>query len=556
MAGVEIATQGWGTILEGDITSENFGKPVAGVSPTITTLGNVAATIYNDRALTTPLVGAFQSNEDGLLPGFIAKGTYKLTEPEGTLRYVEAAAGAAQVSRSVAEYGAAGDGTTDDLAAFTAADAACVAAGGGEVFMPGGGNRYAVSAPIVLSEGVNLKGESTYSTTIVPLSDFGGYVVDADCGPGGFAQNPYLSDFTIEGPVNPPLGPLFSPGAATHGLRLVARGVAERVRVRFCNTGILMEGDHNTIRDCWANDNMNGVSVDNSAVGNFGDQTIDNCRLDGNRRASLKVPAGSRFAGSTIFSTHFGFGPYCLEAENGTASFIDDCIFIDCNFESWGNAAIFSADQSGSIQRTVFLKSGIGDPNNTYKIAASTRPASIYVKEILNTYFDKNSGIGSDGTAPCINASVEIDNVGFGDFNWLSDLYAGSAKLLDPAATCEVGYWFVQFPYSVIRRSNATVAANDLLEHNGVDRVRPWQGGLVAGRALNAAASGEVVISQTSGPCSLNVNSGSIAGNSLLKPDATNHGKVVTSTGYADPPVIGYCRVTSTSPISAWLRIP
>lgn len=72
---------------------------------------------------------------------------------------------------SVRDFGAVGDGTTDDSAAFQAAiDAASSAAGSGRescsVYVPGKGNRYRLDEQLELADGVFLYGDGPGATTL------------------------------------------------------------------------------------------------------------------------------------------------------------------------------------------------------------------------------------------------------------------------------------------------------------------------------------------------------------------------------------------------------
>jgi hypothetical protein len=65
---------------------------------------------------------------------------------------------------NVLDYGAVGNGVTDDSAAVQAAMDAAFADGGGEVYIPSG--TYLCNTPLVLQGGVNLTGESRLNTII------------------------------------------------------------------------------------------------------------------------------------------------------------------------------------------------------------------------------------------------------------------------------------------------------------------------------------------------------------------------------------------------------
>lgn len=120
-------------------------------------------------------------------------------------------------SVSVKDFGAVGDGVTDDYAAFQAACDAVYAAGGGIVFVPVG--TYICNTPLRLMQGVNLIGAgrentiikkdstTTKSVTVVAtgLVVYGGAVLPSNInasivldGPGG-RYTGRVADFTLEG---------------------------------------------------------------------------------------------------------------------------------------------------------------------------------------------------------------------------------------------------------------------------------------------------------------------------------------------------------------------
>ena len=69
-----------------------------------------------------------------------------------------------QTQYNVRDYGALGDGSTDDTTAINAALAAAITAGGGDVYLSNG--TYITSAALTLGTGVRLMGESKKSTII------------------------------------------------------------------------------------------------------------------------------------------------------------------------------------------------------------------------------------------------------------------------------------------------------------------------------------------------------------------------------------------------------
>jgi len=97
---------------------------------------------------------------------------------------------------NVLDYGATGDGVTDDAAAIQAAISAAFAAGGGTVYFPSG--IYFVSVPIQIQSSVNLEGANWNSTIIKKNSTT--TVGGIDCVIYGNAKNRFtISNIGVDG---------------------------------------------------------------------------------------------------------------------------------------------------------------------------------------------------------------------------------------------------------------------------------------------------------------------------------------------------------------------
>jgi hypothetical protein len=154
------------------------GKIYVGL-PNVDTVAN-PVTVFWDEALTVPAtqpiatIGGYPSNA-GVASPFYASQPYSLVVQNKNGTQVHSAPSAAEVGSpvSVKDYGAQGDGSTDDTSSIQAAINAVGAAGGGTVYFPSG--TYKITTTLfVRYNGVTLAGDSEGSTTIGAGTDFVG----------------------------------------------------------------------------------------------------------------------------------------------------------------------------------------------------------------------------------------------------------------------------------------------------------------------------------------------------------------------------------------------
>lgn len=109
---------------------------------------------------------------------------------------------------SVKQYGAQGDGVTNDFAALTQAMAAAAAAGGGVVYLPPG--TYVIDETLRVPEGVTLAGSSRENTVLLGVGfaegrEAQGQPVDLALGPAALvslASHTGLEGLTLDGAVS------------------------------------------------------------------------------------------------------------------------------------------------------------------------------------------------------------------------------------------------------------------------------------------------------------------------------------------------------------------
>lgn len=483
---------------------------------------------------------------------------------------------------NVRDYGATGDGATDDTAAALAAIAAAEAAGGGVVYFPAG--IYALSGSLVLDETkrVDFVGDGLASelrwTTDLGAGEFGIT--------GTFDTPTYAR--TIRDVYLSTAGSWPSGLYAMKGLDLRSKWRAIGVRAQFFDVGVEFRGDHQAlmhakISNCrinlrWGSRVLNGITP------TYGDQKLIDCDLTGARLASIGVAPDNWIGNCGLYSVIAGFAPFAVYGEHFTSVngsvFNTDAMtgegfesmfvnneFVDFALEACGNGLIFDESNLRSILQSVFEQGGAsanasytysGDKGDLapglsgtwakdYAIVCKTFKSNI-VRSAIATFVPFDVGYFSLGTAMDANAFE----------GRIADLIASAV---------DGGKTFLattQHPLNVIlrngsivyraARADGAITKGDLVADSTTgnrDRVKPYPtGGAAAGEvhagfARTAAASGATVLvyEQGGGGNGLAVkNTGTAVQGTrprLLKPDAAVAGSVLEATDWSDGPIVG-----------------
>lgn len=202
-------------------------------------------------------------------------------------------------SVSVLDYGAVGNGTTNDTAAFAAAIAT-----GKNVFVPAG--TYAVNLSIT-TRSVHIYGEGPTVTTLVPFVAASPVIkIDGDAA-GTFVQFCQIEELTIAGV-----------GRAGHGIHIYntsdVRG-CDYIRLRNlyvsnCNYGLYCQGRSiwNYFENCLFDFNIDGIHVEtDQAINSW---TLVNCTTNRNNRHGCYL-----YKTDISVSGMIGFGFYNFNSE-------------------------------------------------------------------------------------------------------------------------------------------------------------------------------------------------------------------------------------------------
>lgn len=326
---------------------------------------------------------------------------------------------------SVKDYGARGDGVTDDAAAIQAA-LDSVPAGGGTVYLPPGDYRIGTTLAITVS-GTTFKGAGA-SASVLRLAD--GVKVSGVGIPGPFSpvMNPAdvvdgvtVSDLCLDGNhnANPSSGYYYPLFAAQTSNLLFTR---------------------NLVRN-WPSD---GFSASNGNTVNT-NLTVSYCRFDGNGRNGI----------------HFGF--VCT-------GLIDNCYVTDCPSQYWGAAAGNGIDVEveGNNQNSVAWPGagtispstspyvyGLTISNNVIRrVAAATAGDAI----ALQPAYGPAQHLTVSGNVLC-GYQLAVETTGslglYGVAAGISDVTVENNWVADDAAIAVAGY-----PFAVSGASGVTVQNN------------------------------------------------------------------------------------------------
>jgi len=296
---------------------------------------------------------------------------------------------AADVAYNVKAYGAAVNGTTNDLAAINAAVAAASAAGGGRVLLPG---VCAVRGPVVLPDNVWLQGIGRIRSGLKAISSWSGAGV-ITCGTG--VQFVTVSDMTIDANTLAARGVIIGAGGSNAGHNLITRcsiknatvvGVDSNVTVTGSESHII-RNDFTTCPTAIASGQDNQIAFNN--MGSFDNYGIDlsggGCTVLGNHPVANR--AGSvcirQTAGSIglIQGNYFDHGGITLDApmvliqpgagNTVRGTIIQSNVFLAPTITVDDTYPAISLDMTdGTLDGTVIGKNTIVGQNTTHRFSA------------------------------------------------------------------------------------------------------------------------------------------------------------------------------------------
>lgn len=230
---------------------------------------------------------------------------------------------------SVKDFGATGDGSTDDTAAIQAAIDVAVAGGGGIVLFPPG--FYKTTSALTITKGVVLQGSGIGLGT--GTGNSGGTVIRSGAAAGDVitissAQSCTLLDFTIDCPS-------FTKASGTAGVRVQGEGGSgntnnrtrlQNVRISNMYDAIVWDAASNLVmHGCHVQDFLNiGVYSKQTGATDSGHNTIDSCVIwdlnVGTSQASVRYDKGGdiRIVNNKMLGSTYGVRVVLDDGETGT----------------------------------------------------------------------------------------------------------------------------------------------------------------------------------------------------------------------------------------------
>lgn len=465
---------------------------------------------------------------------------------------------------NAADYGCVADGSADDTTAIQdCVDAAVAWAAtasrnlrGITIRLPAG--RVKLTAQIDLPMfpcQVQVQGEGVYSTTVKCASDFGAGEFAFKPATLGSSPEYVFRDFALQGPnTSTTIG---TAPCEMGGIRVPGGGRAENLRIDYFKYGVEFTNDHNTLRDVRIAACFYCVYYGENTAES--DQSIERCNFTDPLWANIGVKSDNVMGGTTMISTHLGYGPYGIWKE-GSGAIMAGCVLIDSQFEGCANAVIASEldEASNKVENNWFIN--CGQANLFSGAAAYAAPGEPQTAAIRCGEFNQNYFLGSSiltATAKGSEAVIKCTSISSCVFDFSgADGTAIVQNLVKLATAGDVLDCLFRWKGQQGRlyRAKTAITQYDLLRNNTTGTTAPHvkrydtSGAPVVGVALHAAASDEIVFVVQDGFTKIRTDAGTAwPSNTFIKPDTVNAGCVVPSSGWTDGPIVGHNTSSSSS---------
>lgn len=341
--------------------------------------------------------------------------------------------------------------------------------------------------------------------------------------------------------------------AQMRGIRWGGSMKLTNVRVSGFMCGLSCEGDHQIIRDSYIQGNGIGCYIPAIAGMSIGDQRFDRAIFDGNYVAHIAVGAqagasdgyGGQILDDACFTkTHFAGGPFAFYVFPGAAAnttAFSTLTMAGGDFEAIGNMIAY--DEGGNRTWSNFvIDNCVCSYDDNHRNWSYPGDVSI---DVGNFYTFRINGYPAVGkrSAGAIRARQDCGTCSMESPSPIS------ANPTVPFLTTPVLNAFTASDGDVffeLCQNGPAVSANDLvLQDTAARGVIKGTSGKPVGVALHAVtpASNAALGIQRGNLATVN-STGTINRGDYVKPDPSNAGKVVASTGWSDGPIVG----TATAP--------
>lgn len=475
---------------------------------------------------------------------------------------------------NIEAYGASSAASAaTNRAAIEAARNAAITAGGGTIFVPP--KTYATE-PFTLPNGTHivLRGAGWTSRLNFPTdAGAGTYAIRWT---GTWVNNLYsrIQDLWITGPDGTGTAVVGVLSAQMSGVEMERKTILKDVRIDGFYAGVAIYGNHQRMLDCSIRNNYYNVYFRTIPGGDpmegsqFGDQSFINCDLLGARFASVAIGNNTGQTQVNWLRCHFGFSPYCFYRETGVTdgAFIAQSSFKCCDWEQWGNAAIYCEDMDpidDVIRGTTFTSnqtarnSGAtatpsGGYNNIYRIAAKPADYAIQIGTIEYSHFLPSNLLWAYPGAVGVCHFKNIRNSEWHGadltFDEAVDTYGRPVFVpFDAASTAPFNsnWFYAKGRLHRIANPNAVgITAGQLVfVDNGAptNRVALTATNIPSGVAMEAGTAGgtDRILVATEGDVTVTVG-GAVSAGQYAKPDTGTAGRVVGAADFSDGPIVGY----------------
>lgn len=288
---------------------------------------------------------------------------------------------------NIKDYGAVGNGSTNDTAAFVNSVAALKAAGGGVLFIPKG--TFVLRSQIqIVGTNIIIRGVNSDSSQIKVDTSLGTGVAAFKFDHSGRGQQCGMEDVGLICSVGG-VTPYGSKNHACDGVEAITQMFLNRVNIQNFDIGFRINGashcvvTNSNLQDCYFNAYFDQC---------FGDNKFINCVMDGASMASVGVNGDKEMHNENVFENcHVGFCPYGFYQTTPIFPAVEQAFMVETvmnsvRFEAIGNAAIYSegwnlgAGKGRGLIACTFKNVGFGwDTSGGVTISGKPRDSAVYV---------------------------------------------------------------------------------------------------------------------------------------------------------------------------------